>query len=102
MDNISNINNKKKEIFPMIISDNSAMRNFRKKEDSRKSSGISLSDNYSLSSSSKGIKHYNFNKTPPRILVESRRILLSWGLGPNAMKLIESTSGSQFICAAIW
>ena len=79
MDNISNINNKKKEIFPMIISDNSAMRNFRKKEDSRKSSGISLSDNYSLSSSSKGIKHYNFNKTQSKTKVKfnSKNLFLS-------------------------
>ena len=79
MDNISNINNKKKEIFPMIISDNSAMRNFRKKEDSRKSSGISLSDNYSLSSSSKGIKHYNFNKTQYKTKVKfnSKNLFLS-------------------------
>ena len=79
MDNISNINNKKKEIFPMIISDNSAMRNFRKKEDSRKSSGISFSDNYSLSSSSKGIKHYNFNKTQYKTKVKfnSKNLFLS-------------------------
>ena len=79
MDNISNINNKKKEIFPMIISDNSAMRNFRKKEDSRKSSGISLSDNYSLSSSSKGIKHYNFYKTQSKTKVKfnSKNLFLS-------------------------
>ena len=79
MDNISNINNKKKEIFPMIISDNSAMRNFQKKEDSRKSSGISLSDNYSLSSSSKGIKHYNFNKTQSKTKVKfnSKNLFLS-------------------------
>ena len=79
MDNISNINNKKKEIFPMIISDNSAMRNFRKKEDSRKSSGISLSDNYSLSSSSKGIKHYNFNKIQSKTKVKfnSKNLFLS-------------------------
>ena len=79
MDNISNINKKKKEIFPMIISDNSAMRNFRKKEDSRKSSGISLSDNYSLSSSSKGIKHYNFNKTQSKTKVKfnSKNLFLS-------------------------
>ena len=79
MDNISNINNKKKEIFPMIISDNSAMRNLRKKEDSRKSSGISLSDNYSLSSSSKGIKHYNFNKTQYKTKVKfnSKNLFLS-------------------------
>lgn len=79
MDNISNINNKKKEIFPMIISDNSAMRNFRKKEDSRKSSGISLSDNYSFSSSSKGIKHYNFNKTQSKTKVKfnSKNLFLS-------------------------
>ena len=79
MDNISNINNKKKEIFPMIISDNSAMRNFRKKEDSRKSSGISLSDNYSFSCSSKGIKHYNFNKTQSKTKVKfnSKNLFLS-------------------------
>ena len=63
----------------MIISDNSAIRNFRKKEDSRKSSGISLSDNYSLSSSSKGIKHYNFNKTQSKTKVKfnSKNLFLS-------------------------
>ncbi len=63
----------------MIISDNSAMRNFRKKEDSRKSSGISLSDNYSLSSSSKGIKYYNFYKTQSKTKVKfnSKNLFLS-------------------------
>ena len=68
MDKSKNINKKSKEIFPMIISDISAMKNFRKKEDSRKSSErISLSENYSLSNSSKGIQHYNFTKTQTKL-----------------------------------
>ena len=81
MDKSKNINKKSKEIFPMIISDISAMKNFRKKEDSRKSSErISLSENYSLSNSSKGIQHYNFTKTQSKLnvpLKKSKHIFFS-------------------------
>ena len=64
MDKMSNINKNSKEIFPLIITDTSEMKSLRKKEDSRKSSErISISDNYSINNSSKGIQHYNFNKT---------------------------------------
>ena len=64
MDKMININKNSKEIFPLIISDTSEMKTLRKKEDSRKSSElISISDNYSINNSSKGIQHYNFNKT---------------------------------------
>ena len=81
MDKSKNINKNSKEIFPMIISDISAMKNFRKKEDSRKSSErISLSENYSLSNSSKGIQHYNFTKTQSKLnvpLKKSKHIFFS-------------------------
>ena len=68
MDKSSSINKNSKEIFPMIISDISALKKFKKKEDSRKSSErISFSENYSLSNSSKGIQHYNFTKTQTKL-----------------------------------
>ena len=74
MDKSSNINKNSKDIFPMIISDNSTIKNFRKKEDSRKSSErISLSENYSLSNSSKGIQHYNFTKTQSKLNEPSKK-----------------------------
>ena len=81
MDKSSSINKNSKEIFPMIISDISALKKFKKKEDSRKSSErISLSENYSLSNSSKGIQHYNFTKTQTKLnepLKKSKHIFFS-------------------------
>ena len=81
MDKSKNINKKSKEIFPMIISDISALKKFKKKEDSRKSSErISFSENYSLSNSSKGIQHYNFTKTQTKLnepLKKSKHIFFS-------------------------
>ena len=81
MDKSSSINKNSKEIFPMIISDISALKKFKKKEDSRKSSErISFSENYSLSNSSKGIQHYNFTKTQTKLnepLKKSKHIFFS-------------------------
>ena len=80
MDKSSSINKNSKEIFPMI-SDISALKKFKKKEDSRKSSErISFSENYSLSNSSKGIQHYNFTKTQTKLnepLKKSKHIFFS-------------------------
>ena len=81
MDKSSSINKNSKEIYPMIISDISALKKFKKKEDSRKSSErISFSENYSLSNSSKGIQHYNFTKTQTKLnepLKKSKHIFFS-------------------------
>ena len=81
MDKSSSINKNSKEIFPMIISDISALKKLKKKEDSRKSSErISFSENYSLSNSSKGIQHYNFTKTQTKLnepLKKSKHIFFS-------------------------
>ena len=81
MDKSNSINKNSKEIFPMIISDISALKKFKKKEDSRKSSErISFSENYSLSNSSKGIQHYNFTKTQTKLnepLKKSKHIFFS-------------------------
>ena len=81
MDKSSSINKNSKEIFPMIVSDISALKKFKKKEDSRKSSErISFSENYSLSNSSKGIQHYNFTKTQTKLnepLKKSKHIFFS-------------------------
>ena len=64
MDKVFNINKKAKRSLPTLSSEISGINNIKKKEDSRRSSDkLSSSDNFSIINSSKGIKHYNFNKT---------------------------------------
>ena len=59
MDKQNIINKNQKKIFPILSSENTTMNNYKKREDSRRTSEqISFSE----SSSSKGIKNYNFNK----------------------------------------
>ena len=71
MDKVFNINKKAKRSLPTLSSEISGINNIKKKEDSRRSSDkLSSSDNFSIINSSKGIKHYNFNKTKNFFLPE--------------------------------
>ena len=71
MDKVFNINKKAKRSLPTLSSEISGINNIKKKEDSRRSSDkLSSSDNFSRINSSKGIKHYNFNKAKKFFLSE--------------------------------
>ena len=71
MDKVFNINKKAKRSLPTLSSEISGINNIKKKEDSRRSSDkLSSSDNFSIINSSKGIKHYNFNKNKNFFLSE--------------------------------
>ena len=66
-----NINKKEKSSLPFLFSEISRINDLKKKEDSRRSSDkLSFSENFSINNSSKGIKHYNFNKTKNFFLSE--------------------------------
>ena len=64
---MSNNFNKKQIKYLPILSSETSLNNFKRMEDSRKSSErISFSENYSLSGSTQGIKDINFTKKPTK------------------------------------
>ena len=63
MEKNKNINKIQKKSLPLLTSEITSINNYKRKEDSRKSSdNLSISDNFSVIGSTKGIIKYNFTK----------------------------------------
>ena len=63
MEKNKNINKIQKKSLPLLTSEITSINNYKRKEDSRKSSEhLSISDNFSVISSTKGVIKYNFTQ----------------------------------------